>query len=163
MSLPVTTAAGALVSAAVFLLTVTGALHYLTTHIPPSIIQGIQLGAGLRLISSGAALILPLAWINPPVDNRTTAAIAFLLLLLTQRARRFPYALLLFTLGLATSFVSSPAGPTEPIHVWHPRLALPDFAAPAAWSAALSQLPLTTLNSILAVTPLSQSVSTKTV
>ncbi|KAJ4306174.1 hypothetical protein N0V88_000970 [Collariella sp. IMI 366227] len=57
--LSVTTASGALVSLAVLLLSATGALRLLTRLIPVPIIKGIQLGAGLRLVISGANLILP--------------------------------------------------------------------------------------------------------
>ncbi|KAK4149234.1 hypothetical protein C8A00DRAFT_19051 [Chaetomidium leptoderma] len=98
--LPVTTAAGALVSLAVLLLSTTGALGLLTRHIPVPIIKGIQLGAALRLITSGAGLILPLAWLHPALDNRVTTLLAFVVLFATQRAPRFPYALLLFTFSL---------------------------------------------------------------
>ncbi|AEO62372.1 uncharacterized protein THITE_2152701 [Thermothielavioides terrestris NRRL 8126] len=104
LPLRVTTAAGALVSFAVLLLSATGLLRLLARLIPVPIIKGIQLGAGLRLITSGAALILPLPWLAPPpLDSRLAALLLFLLLLLTQRAARFPYALLAFLLGIAVA------------------------------------------------------------
>ncbi|KAL2017989.1 hypothetical protein VTK56DRAFT_1369 [Thermocarpiscus australiensis] len=184
LSLAVTTAAGALVSLAVLLLSVTGLLRVLTRHVPVPIIKGIQLGAGLRLITSAAsALILPLPWwpsssssSTPPLDTRASALLAFLLLLLTQRAPRFPYALLLTLLGLSASLLFppspspdfsfsfsfsplSPSNPTPTLTLTPPNffnftLTLPNFTSPLALSAALSQLPLTTLNSVIAASAL---------
>ncbi|KAG7288609.1 hypothetical protein NEMBOFW57_004963 [Staphylotrichum longicolle] len=167
LSLSVTTALGALVSLAVLVLSLTGALRLLTTHIPVPVIKGIQLGAGLRLVTSGAALILPLAWLAPPLDSRASTLLAFLLLLLTQRAPRFPSALLLFTLGLAVALLLptltlTPPSPlsfitTITTNHWPFRLYPPQFT-PQSLATALAQLPLTTLNSILAVPPLALSL-----
>ncbi|KAK4243952.1 hypothetical protein C7999DRAFT_17753 [Corynascus novoguineensis] len=169
LSLHTTTAAGALVSLAVLLLSATGAIGLLTARTPVPIVKGIQLGAALRLVGSGAALILPLAWLPQPpgalfaLDSRLAAIIAFLVLFLTQRAPRFPYALLLFLLGLLTAFfVSSPSLTLSTTnHRWSPffHLRLPAFTSPAAWTTALSQLPLTTLNSVVAVSALATDLA----
>ncbi|KAL2128122.1 hypothetical protein VTI74DRAFT_9632 [Chaetomium olivicolor] len=178
LSLSVTTASGALVSLAVLLLSATGLLRLLTRLLPVPIIKGIQLGAGLRLVISGASLILPLSWLTPALDSRLSTLVAFLLLFLTQRYRRFPYALLIFLLGLLTSLLippspvlhytnnnndnnNDPGTTTTP--PWKPSLShlpvlLPDFQSFSAWSTALSQLPLTTLNSVLAVSALSSDL-----
>ncbi|KAL2173203.1 uncharacterized protein P884DRAFT_252357 [Thermothelomyces heterothallicus CBS 202.75] len=173
LSLRTTTAAGALVSVAVLVLSISGALRLLTARIPVPVVKGIQLGAALRLVSSGASLILPLPWLAAaaPLDSRLAVLAAFLLLFLTQRAPRFPYALILFLLGLlaALSAAEPPAALVSTHHHHHHqqqqqqdrhqhpgplRFYLPGFASPAAWTAALSQLPLTTLNSVVAVSAL---------
>ncbi|KAK4236425.1 hypothetical protein C8A03DRAFT_16920 [Achaetomium macrosporum] len=165
LSLRETTASGALVSLAVLLLSTTGLLRLLTRLIPVPVIKGIQLGAGLRLVTAGANLILPLPWfsLSPqknPLDTRIATLIAFLLLLLTQRAPRFPYALLIFLLGLLSTLLFSPDHVPSPpslglsLSLWKPVFTLPNFNSPAAWSTALSQLPLTTLNSVIAVSAL---------
>ncbi|KAK3301308.1 uncharacterized protein B0H64DRAFT_450071 [Chaetomium fimeti] len=161
LPLRTTTAAGALVSLAVFILSTTGALRLLTRHLPVPIIKGIQLGAGLRLVTSGAGLILPLSWLTPALDSRLSTAVFFLALFLTQRAPRFPYALLLFLLGLLTTLLLLPTTFPNTNHYSSPLLPIitpPDFTAPSAWSAALAQLPLTTLNSIIAVSALAASL-----
>ncbi|KAK4038028.1 hypothetical protein C8A01DRAFT_17837 [Parachaetomium inaequale] len=152
-----TTASGALVSLAVLLLSATGALRLLTRHIPAPVVKGIQLGAGLRLVVSGAALILgPLNdhnWNRPPL---LLIALAFFILFFTERGalgRRFPYALLLFLVGVwQVNFgLSFDLG----FDIWRPAPpTLPDFGVFDAWSTALSQLPLTTLNSVVAVSAL---------
>lgn len=169
LPLQTTTAAGALVSIAVLLLSATGALRLLTRHLPVPIIKGIQLGAGLRLVTSGANLILPLSWLTPALNSRLSTAIFFLALFLTQRVPRFPYALLLFLLGLLTTSLPRISTSTTPYPAATPNpntntnllplpITLPDFLAPPAWSAALAQLPLTTLNSIIAVAALASAL-----
>ncbi|KAL2148680.1 hypothetical protein VTH82DRAFT_1827 [Thermothelomyces myriococcoides] len=175
LSLQTTTAAGALVSLAVLVLSISGALRLLTARIPVPVVKGIQLGAALRLVSSGASLILPLPWLAP-LDSRLAVLTAFVLLFLTQRSPRFPYALILFLLGLLAA-LSAPeqltAAHHQQQHQQHQqreqgqeyhrsglllRFSLPAFTSPEAWTAALSQLPLTTLNSIVAVSALAADV-----
>ncbi|KAL2190802.1 hypothetical protein L209DRAFT_673073 [Thermothelomyces heterothallicus CBS 203.75] len=142
LSLRTTTAAGALVSVAVLVLSISGALRLLTARIPVPVVKGIQLGAALRLVSSGASLILPLPWLAAaaPLDSRLAVLAAFLLLLLTQRAPRFPYALILFLLGLLAAL--SAAEPPAALHPGPLRFYLPGFASPAAWTAGVTALGL---------------------
>ncbi|GAB1313940.1 Molybdate transporter 1 [Madurella fahalii] len=157
--LPIVTASGALVSLAVLFLSLTGLIRLLNRFIPRQIIKGIQLGAGLRLIiSAGTTLILPLPWLPPPLlDNRLFTIPIFLLLFLTHRRIPFPFALALFLLGLSTSALSTttttdPATPS--LSPYRPSLTAPAFTSPLALAAALAQLPLTTLNSVLAASAL---------
>ena len=158
-----TAAAGIIVSAAVLLLSITGLLHWLHRVVPVPVVKGIQVGAGLSLaISAGTTLIQPLAWHTPALDNRIWAAAAFLLLVVAALVPRFPYALLVFLLGLvlAASQVSGTTAPSHSAAFWNPQPFVPSRETwlPSALSAALPQLPLTTLNSILAVTSLSASL-----
>ncbi|KAK7739200.1 hypothetical protein SLS53_005837 [Cytospora paraplurivora] len=172
-----TLAAGALVASAVLLLSATGLLRLLTAHVPVPVVKGIQLGAGLSLvISAGAGMLVPLGWDprDSPTDNRTWALAAFLLLVLTARApRRFPYALVVFAAGLVLSFAAIAAttagggdgdgggggGGTLPgWEVWHPSTVMPAWGSGEAWSMAIAQLPLTTLNSVIAAAALASDL-----
>lgn len=155
-------AAGVVVSAAVLILSITGLLHWLHRVVPVPVVKGIQVGAGLSLaISAGTTLIQPLAWHTPALDNRIWAIAAFLLLVVAALVPRLPYALLVFLLGLVLA--ASQLSATTPSHgaaFWAPQPFIPSRETwlPSALSAALPQLPLTTLNSILAVTSLSASL-----
>ncbi|KAM0697811.1 hypothetical protein Q7P36_002665 [Cladosporium allicinum] len=158
-----TAAAGLVVSFAVLALSVTGLLHWLHRVVPVPVVKGIQVGAGLSLaISAGSTLIQPLAWHTPALDNRLWAAAAFLILITATLIPRFPYALLVFLLGLvlAASQATTTTPETAGTTFWHPHPFIPSKETwlPSALSAALPQLPLTTLNSILAVTSLSASL-----
>ncbi|KAG6060790.1 hypothetical protein E4U32_003297 [Claviceps aff. humidiphila group G2b] len=159
-SMAVVVAAGQWVGAAVLLMSATGLLRWTTSVVPIPVVKGIQLGAGLSLvIGAGSSLLRPLDWFHPVLDNRIWAAFAFLVLVATQRLQRFPYALVFFVVALIFAFVavleSSHRLPW--VHVWSPRFVLPRWTgardSPALWMA-IGQLPLTTLNSVLAVNAL---------
>lgn len=160
-SIPQTTSAGLFVSALVALFGLTGLLTWIARVIPIPVVKGIQVGAGLSLvISAGSSLLLPLAWATPLLDNYLLAAAAFLLLLLTTalHPRRIPYALLVFLLGLLLAALTLPHPLSSPILApWRPHLHPPtrDDIATGTLTAGLGQLPLTILNSIIAVAHLS--------
>lgn len=158
-----TAAAGIVVSAAVLVLSVTGLLQWLHRVVPVPVVKGIQVGAGLSLaISAGTTLIQPLSWHSPALDNRIWAIAAFMLLVLATLVPRVPYALLVFLLGLiiAVSQIPATTSPSHSAALWSPHPFVPARKTwlPSALSAAIPQLPLTTLNSILAVTSLSASL-----
>lgn len=157
-------AAGQWVSAIILVMSVTGLLRWFVRVIPLPVVKGVQLGAGLSLvIGAGSSLLKPLHWIQPVLDNRLWAIVAFLALVCTQRLPRFPYALSFFilalifaTIGVVTSGHTLPA-----FHIWRPSITIPTWIgghdAPALWMA-IGQLPLTTLNSIIAVCQLSEEL-----
>lgn len=158
-----TLAAGALVAIAVGLLSITGLLRWLTTRIPVPVVKGIQFGAGLQLvISGGGAMLLRLDWAKYPFDNRLWALAAFFLLVFTSRAsRKFPYALVVFLVGLVLAIIaivvqsSENNGPGLPgWSIWRPSVSVPGFREGEAWTMAVAQLPLTTLNSVIAAAAL---------
>lgn len=159
-----TMAAGLTMGIVVFLLSATGSLRWLNRVVPVPVVKGIQAGAGLALvISAGSSLILPLQWTFPGWDNRIWSIAAFLLLMIAALIPRLPYALLVFVVGLVTAaVVVSTATQHESFHagLWHPLTVVPNGHAwrIGAIDAAIPQLPLTTLNSILAVTSLSASL-----
>lgn len=160
----VVTAAGQWVGAAVLVMSVTGLLRWAVAVVPIPVVKGIQLGAGLSLIiGAGSSLLQPLHWVHPALDNRLWAVFAFLVLIATQRLPRFPYALCFFILAMIFALVQvlTFEHSLPWFHVWRPRFSLPTWVgkhdAPALWMA-IGQLPLTTLNSIIAVSALSSDL-----
>lgn len=123
--------------------------------IPIPVVKGIQVGAGLSLvISAGSSLLQPLGWVKPRAgDNLAWAIFAFAALLITQRFSRVPYALLIFLLGLVLSLLIAGRDHIPSFKLWSPHVYVPswtDFRT-GALDAGLGQIPLTTLNSVIAV------------
>ncbi|KAJ8606940.1 hypothetical protein MRB53_040605 [Persea americana] len=163
-----TVSAGIFVSCVILVASVTGILGWLGKVIPIPVVKGIQVGAGLSLVlSAGTSLLQPLEWTSPAGDNYLWTITAFALLLITAatsattlaRRDRIPYALLVFLLGLIIAFVSLHHSTHDQplIGFWRPSLHIPRFSD--LWrgtiEAGIGQLPLTTLNSIIAVNHLS--------
>ena len=162
----VITAAGQWVAFAVLLLSVTGLLRRAVTFVPIPVVKGIQLGAGLSLIlGAGTSLLQPLHWVEPVLDNRLWAILAFVVLVGTQQMSRFPYALCFFVLaialGLLDILVRSRHHALPGLHIWRPLFSMPAWIGhkdfPALWMA-IGQLPLTVLNSIIAVSTLANEL-----
>ena len=157
-----TSSAGLFVAGVVFCFSATGLLRWFTRVIPVPVIKGIQIGAGLSLVlSAGSSLLGPLGWVTPNWgDNLLWALFAFGLLLATTYLSRFPYALSVSILGVVFSIVqlaSSKDPHGDYVGIWRPSVLVPsphDFRV-GAIDAGLGQLPLTTLNSIIAVAHLS--------
>jgi hypothetical protein len=164
-SIQETAAAGITVSAIVLLLSITGLLSWFSRVIPIPVVKGIQVGAGLSLIlSAGTSLLSQLGWTTPSwSDNHMWTLFAFLLLLIstvlsTHHRINAPYALLIFTLGIvfAAATLSPNNHDTPSAHLWRPHTYVPSaHQFGTTLSASLGQLPLTTLNSIIAVSHLS--------
>jgi MFS superfamily sulfate permease-like transporter len=150
-------AAGATVSLVILVLGLTGLINWLNRVIPRSVVRGLQLALGLSLLTRGMQMVVEKGvWFAP--DSYLTGMVSALLVLLLFFSRKVPAALILFVLGLG-------------IAVWtHPSvlaslgigLTLPRWAPPGAADfvsafprAALPQIPLTTLNSVIAVCALS--------
>ncbi|PYH97529.1 hypothetical protein BO71DRAFT_373120 [Aspergillus ellipticus CBS 707.79] len=156
-------AAGLFVAAFILLFTVTGLLTRFSNAIPIPIIKGIQVGAGLSLIiASSSTLLSSLTWLSPSWgDNRLWALAAFLTLLTTNTYRTIPYALLIFLLGLLFAIILSAQSSSLPsLTLWRPHFSFPgshDWAV-GSLDAGVGQIPLTTLNSIIAVVHLAQDL-----
>ncbi|GFF32583.1 molybdate transporter 1 [Aspergillus udagawae] len=149
-------AAGIFVGACILFFSVTGLLHWFANVIPIPVIKGIQVGAGLSLVIAAAGKTLaPLGWIQPSwADNRLWAIAAFIFLIFTNVYRNVPYALIVFTLGLAFALVQSTLAANLPsFEIWRPFLVIPGLSEwkVGALDAGVGQIPLTTLNSIVAV------------
>ncbi|PYH49655.1 putative sulfate/molybdate transporter [Aspergillus saccharolyticus JOP 1030-1] len=156
-------AAGIFVGACVFLFSISGLLNWFANAIPIPVIKGIQVGAGLSLIiASGGSILSSLGWVQPSwADNRLWAVAAFLFLIITNVYRNVPYALLVFILGLSFAIIGSALASDLPsLHYWHPYTVLP---TPHEWrigalDAGVGQIPLTTLNSVVAVVHLASDL-----
>ncbi len=146
-------------SGVVLLFSITGLLQWFTRTIPTPVVKGIQVGAGLSLIiSAGTSLLQPLGWTSPAwADNLIWALLAFLALLTTLKISRFPYALVVFIIGIMFSICLVGRNDLPSIKIWHPQLHVPSWSAfmTGAIDAGLGQIPLTTLNSVIAVCYLS--------
>ena len=155
--------AGIFVAAAIGLLSITGLIHWFTERIPIPVIKGIQVGTGLSLIISAGKLY-------PHFDrtglNPIILVLAFLALLASPSFRRVPYALLILLLGLISVISSGWLYPDwdsdirPAFTIWRPHILIPsprDFGK-GTLEAGIGQLPLTTLNSVIAVAFLAQDL-----
>ncbi|KAF3893410.1 Sulfate transporter [Trichophyton interdigitale] len=151
-------AAGLFVAICILLFSVTGALRWFSGVVPIPVVKGIQVGAGLSLVvSAGVTLKGSLSWIQPSwADNYIWMIAAFVGLVITNVYRRIPYGLSVFILGLVFAIIRlavSEGGILPGFRFWRPWLTLP---SPLDWKtgildAGVGQVPLTTLNSVIAV------------
>jgi MFS superfamily sulfate permease-like transporter len=150
-------AAGATVSFVILAFGVTGLIDWLNRIVPRGVVRGLQLALGLSLLMKGMQMVASSgSWLAP--DGRLTGLLAAILAVLLVPSRRIPAALVLFVVGLLVAIWTNPAvmgalrlGVTLP--AWSPP-GWSDFVT-ALPKAALPQIPLTTLNSVIAVCALS--------
>jgi MFS superfamily sulfate permease-like transporter len=114
------------------------------------------LGIGLKLVLQATEFITATPWLG--FDSITVAAVFCVLMIVSHRWAGFPGALLLFVAGIAVAFFETPALFGR-LSVGAPNLDI-IIPAPRAWLSglfygAIPQLPLTLLNSVLAVCVLS--------
>ncbi len=153
-------AAGATVSAAVLLLGLTGLIGFVNRAVPRSVVRGLQLALGLSLLMKGLHMVAGTGTVVG-LDSYATAAAAAVTVLALFSSRRVPAALVLFAAGIALAFWRVP-GILQSLHVG---VSLPRWMPPS-WPdvvhafprAALPQIPLTTLNSVVAVCALSSDL-----
>ena len=119
--------------------------------------RGLQLALGLKLLTKGFDEIVgtgfQIAWDSVPM-----ASLCFLVVLLLYFSNRVPGALVIFGIGLVALFSSQPAV-LSGLRIgfdW----TLPSLSGAADWKTgilrgAIPQIPLTTLNSVIAVCALS--------
>jgi hypothetical protein len=133
-----------------------GAVRVAERWIPRPVVRGIQLGIGLKFVGAGLSMVLGVGWWG--ADSRFVAIAGAALVLVTARNRRFPSALVLFLAGLVLLAWQRPEplgagvlGWGGPVWIW------PDAAAwhKGVLRGALPQIPLTLLNSVIAVCVLS--------
>lgn len=149
-------AAGLMVGAVVFLLGVTNFIEKVERYVPTAVIRGIQLGIGLKLGMRGIDLVTSSAWYG--VDSVVVAVALGLLVLALRPVRRFPAALVLFGVGTVVMIILASESNGQFRLTWpHVEFVWPSMVAfqSGMWRAALPQLPLTLLNSVLAVCALS--------
>lgn len=169
-------AAGLFVAGVIAILSVTRLLEVVNAWVPIPVVKGVQVGAGLSLVvAAGTKASSELSWTGPSwADNRIWLIMTFLALLILNfggRASRIPFALIVTVLGLVFAIVVTiQQGRNLPgFSTWKPNSFSPTSRE---WrvgilDAGLGQLPLTTLNSVIAVVHLSgdllPDVSTPTV
>jgi predicted benzoate:H+ symporter BenE len=146
-------AAGLCVSLLVLAISLTGLLGWVQNNLPQSVIRGLQLGLGLSLLSKGVTMIASSGGWHC-LDGYPLALIA-LFMTFRFESTRWPVALLLFCLGCGVAALSHPLALQPGLHLpqWTP-LSWHDLSS-SFWNAALPQLPLTLLNSVIAVSALS--------
>lgn len=150
-------AAGIWTSAVVLLLGLTRVINVVDRVIPRPVVRGLQLGLGIQLIEKGVLLVRDTGSVWG-LDSVLTGILGFALVLALASSRRTPVALLLFCAGLVIAVTTRPQVLAE----MRPGLYLPHWV-PLTWEdfrssflrAALPQIPLTTLNSVIAVCALS--------
>jgi Molybdate transporter of MFS superfamily len=157
-----TQAAGIFVASCILLFSVTGLLRCFTSIVPIPVVKGIQVGAGLSLmLSAGAEAKKDLSWAGPSWhDNYLWLMMAFVALLMSATVPQTPYAILVLILGLVSAGInlgSSEGNRGPAFHLWQPYIQVPDRQdwKAGVLDAGIGQLPLTTLNSIIAVVHLS--------
>ncbi|KAG8464808.1 hypothetical protein KFE25_010176 [Diacronema lutheri] len=157
--------AGMLVSGIISILAATRTLHVASQLLPAPLVRGIQLGFGLRLVASATAMVLPA---NAGWDalyagkGLGLSAVVFALALL--QSDRVPAALILSLVGLALAAsravelgLELPFTPGMPFNLALAGASWVDVGH-ALWKGALPQLPLTVLNSVIAVCQLAHDL-----
>ncbi|MCB9558188.1 MAG: sulfate transporter [Deltaproteobacteria bacterium] len=149
-------AAGFAAGAIVLFVGVSGLVDLVKRLTPHAVVRGIQLGVGLKLAAKGLTMILSLGWWG--TNSRLIGIAGALLVLLSWRRQRFPTALVLFVCGLAlvvagAATLGAVSWGWGGIETLWPNL--------SQWKSgilrgALPQIPLTLLNSVIAVCALSE-------
>ena len=152
-------AAGFATGVIVLFLGLTGLVTVAERIIPRPVVRGIQLGVGLKLAAKGVTLALASGWWA--WDGRIVALAGAALVLLTYHRARFPSAVVLFAGGFLLMAINRPEALTGlPIGWGGPIVTLPDWSE---WQSGfllgtLPQVPLTLLNSVIAVCALSEDL-----
>jgi hypothetical protein len=143
--------------AVVLALGLSGIVERVERAVPRAVVRGIQLGVGIKLAAKGLGMALSLPALG--ADSVTVAILGALLALRATDARRFPPALLLLVAGLGLAAWSEPAAFGQASAGWAgPGLVLPTGPewVTGTLRGALPQVPLTLLNSVIAVCALSE-------
>jgi MFS superfamily sulfate permease-like transporter len=160
LGVPEILAAGMTVSAVVLLLGASGLITWVNRAIPKSVVRGLQLGLGLMLLMKGLQMVAGTGTIVG-ADSYVTGLLAALVVLGLFFSRSFPAALVLFAVGLGLAVWKTP----YILASLHLGMSLPTIFIPS-WQnvasafpvAALPQIPLTILNSVIAVAALSSDL-----
>jgi len=151
--------AGLFVGAFFLLTTLFGLIDKIEKLIPRSVVRGLQLGIGLNLMMKGLSYVTGTHALLG-MDSIVTGIVASLIVLLFFSSRRFPSSLVLFTAGSLMTLASAQVRHSLALQVSLPSLALPNAQAllSGALDAGLAQIPLTLLNSVIAVCALSEKL-----
>jgi predicted benzoate:H+ symporter BenE len=159
LSTPQILAAGMITGAAILTLGLTNLLGAVMRLVPKSVVRGLQLSVGLGLMQQAVQMsVQNHPWLG--VDSILVAVIA-LLFLFVAFARSWAGALWVFIAGLAMAMAIHPDAVSQ-LTFGFGHFAMPAFAAGDWWlaarKAAIPQIPLTCLNSVIAVCALSRDL-----
>ena len=150
-------AAGIWTSLVIFILGITGLITVVNRAIPKPVVRGLQLGLGLQLLEKGMLLVRDthVLW---GLDSVGVGILGFAMVLVFASSRKVPSALILFVAGLGLAVAINPDVASSlrvgfNLPHWVP-LSWGDFRS-SFYRAAVPQIPLTTLNSVIAVCALS--------
>ncbi|KAF9128705.1 hypothetical protein BGW39_004838 [Mortierella sp. 14UC] len=170
MSIGSVMSAGMGVSAVVMALGITRTIHVVQKYTPMAVIRGIQLGTAISFGGKAAELVKQAksfggdswTWDN----NYEWAVFAFIVVFIFYyRSKRIPTAMIIFTIGLIIAFIKLYTNP-PPMAVY-PKIGIYTIGVTVpTWeefkhgfvSASLGQIPLTCLNSVIALAALAQDL-----
>ncbi|KAF9171219.1 hypothetical protein BGX21_009641 [Mortierella sp. AD011] len=163
-------AAGMSVSIAIFILGATRTIHLVKRYTPMAVVRGIQLGTAISFAGKAAKLVKTDGTFWGPnwdwSDNYEWSILAFVIVFLFYyRAKRIPVAMIIFFGGLIIAFIklytNPPAGVNYPkIGIYTVSVVVPtsEEFRHGFLSAGLGQIPLTALNSVIALAALAQDL-----
>ncbi|KAJ9067645.1 hypothetical protein DSO57_1037042 [Entomophthora muscae] len=158
--------AGMFVSACVFALGITRTLRLVSRITPLPVIKGIQFGAGIQLVLKAAKLIVEnSSWGGSKWDwtnNFELALLSGIFVFAFFNHGKVPTALILFLVGIILAIIRMVRGvvPGPSFEFYHPVpvIPTPEQFAKGVLSAGLGQLPLTLLNSVVALAALADEL-----
>ncbi len=141
--------AGLAIAAVMLVLSLSGALGWLTRVIPRCVVRGIQLGLGISLASLALKNYVPALG----AGGYALAGACFLVIVLLWGNRRFPAALVVIALGLVyAAFAMNGQTVAAGVRLFTPHAHVPTWDAilTGLIVLALPQLPLSISNSVIA-------------
>ena len=112
------------------------------------------MGAGVILVINSASQLSSLGW-DYTKDNLGYAVLVFCTYYATADVRRLPHALIYFLIGITVSIIAflKTSELSSPFGIWRPQIYIPsghDIKS-GVFNAGIGQVPLTLINSIIAV------------
>ena len=130
--------------------------------VPKAVVRGIQLTIGLRLLMKGVEMIYPKPIVGS--DSIVVGSIGLLFVFALYKNNKIPTALIIFISGISIAIFNN-IEVLESLRagLYFPGLITINFSAFSAgfYNGALPQLPLTMLNSVIAVSALSYDLFPK--
>ncbi len=149
--------AGIFVGGFFLLISLPGFLRIIRKVMPLCVVRGLQLGIGLSLMIKGFSYIAETgAFLG--ADSILTGIAGAVIVFLFFFSKRFPSALVLFALGVVITYASVPGARNVPLYGSDfPSFSIPEprLIIEGTLKAGFAQIPLTLLNSIIAVCALS--------
>lgn len=149
-------AAGFSAGLIVFFLGFSGLITWVEKLVPRPVVRGIQLGVGLKLVMKGFALVYATEWMG--LDSRMIAVVVTIFILATSKLSKFPVALIIFLGGLILLGIEQGSVFTQLGWGWGgPSVVIPTVSEwqSGFFKGTLPQIPLTLLNSVIAICALS--------